>query len=495
MLLVANNLETKIYGKGYSIEKGGLRKKLKCVCEEVLDGYLSKFLDQNAKAKEHLPYATNETLREWSRGLEEEVEKRYIYSPSTAVNRRKDHQEQIFALLQNYRKKAQDLAIAKPLQLTETEAVLPISLSMRLLLNENQQRNRELQSIQEQIKEISNKPDGEQEDKVIEIMHLLVQYMQQNNDYQENIREFFFGSPNENFLRDLKTKSLALSEFPEKNRVSVNLLGTMVDHCHVLQSINNRMIKNLYALFLYPHDGALIDDKEVPHVALLIKNAVEKIEALGGKLSEKNKLIFDQLCRVTALILWTEWIQDLKKASAPAVNTGIVQNNAVVDFGLVAQDIKKDWAEVMSNKLCTGDQLKKWFSLVRSGCFLPKVLVQKWLEELLDLLNVVEKGFLLPKFYYSISDRLPNLIDKLSQQLVPLLDMGSAKEVTSPAATGSAPSAGVETDNTQSLANELSKEHPTSALQEGSGAKGDTKESHDIAPVQEGAQNTLMPLR
>jgi hypothetical protein len=186
------------------------------------------------------------------------------------------------------------------------------------------------------------------------------------------------------------------------------------------------MINNLQSLFLYPPEGMPVKDSELSKAYVLIKNTVEQIKEKGSQLSEKNKLIFDQLCRITALILWIDWIQDLKNTPDVApVDSGGPQNNVRADLGRVSEHIKKDWLDLMSHNGCTGSQLKQWFSVIKSGCILPKTLVQKWLEELLELQKVLENGFSVPKFYYSVSDRLPNLIEKLSQQLTVLLDTGS----------------------------------------------------------------------
>jgi hypothetical protein len=308
------------------------------------------------------------------------------------------------------------------LQLTEKTPALPISLSMRLLLNENQQRNTAL----DDIKALLNDHGYESSTRREEVMHLLLQYMQQNEAYRRNIREFFFGYPDEQFLQTLKAKGLVLSDFSRKKTPSPDFLSMLLDHCQILQSINNRMINNLQSLFLYPPEGMPVKDSELSKAYVLIKNTVEQIKEKGSQLSEKNKLIFDQLCRITALILWIDWIQDLKNTPDVApVDSGGPQNNVRADLGRVSEHIKKDWLDLMSHNGCTGSQLKQWFSVIKSGCILPKTLVQKWLEELLELQKVLENGFSVPKFYYSVSDRLPNLIEKLSQQLTVLLDTGS----------------------------------------------------------------------
>ena len=386
------------------------------VPEKMLEEYVVLFLNTNPMAMDYLSGASRTVLNQWAALMAESIERHYRYNTaSSTTNRLADYQEKILILLQQHQSESQNKVFQTPIDLTEVNTSESVSLPMQLLLSSYEHREKDFKGMMIHIDQQLKKWDGASAAEKNAVQYAILKDIEKSNHYRQNALESFVGLPSAELLNHLDQQAEILKQDPHMTRQHIDRL---VHHCKMLHSINSTVVQRLVSVFLYTPQVQSCDDQETGLKQKMIQELIEKIGAIRLKLSEKNKIVFDQLSRITTLTLWNQWAsilhhQDLIHTPAVPMNDRDREDALTA----VYKGIQENWDQVMSGKECSVEQLQQWLSIHKNNVMVPPILLSKWHQELLDLYNVVQNEGLLPRFYAFVTEQLPYLVQTLSQQL------------------------------------------------------------------------------
>jgi hypothetical protein len=360
---------------GFSPGKQRIPLKMHLVRDGVLAQYVDAFLEQNPGIKDHLSGSSDDQLRNWAWHLADQIEKRYLLSPSIMVNRIAYHTNVLFNRLKLARKQAQSAALAHPIDL-ELQEFSPKSL--RALLQESRLHQKECSEKMNALQDIiiQSHDGAEQGDYGVEAA--LLKMVDELNGRYESILKSFVGIPH---LMTRKKLNDRLKVLRQDWDYAQNYLPALLHHGQLLHTLNQVMHEKIETIFSDAHLGITpYANKAMGLKWEMMRKAIDELADIHGQLSEKDAVILDPLCKKTAVMLWGNWLNDLQMQSrrVPAQRQALLEQ---------VNRLKSHLVLMLTNPIRGHDHMTALLDPHHSGFVLSKPFLDQACDQILGLLE------------------------------------------------------------------------------------------------------------